>query len=504
MTEEDRADFRSLQLELLDILHKENKKRTAFLDGLEAAIANDNGLSAEEREVYDGVYDSIRRSAKELEAEFRRLRRELRTDPTAIDDLSARFNYSGVRVAPAVRRSVYLRTALLRHTPTLQGRPVSPHPEQMYPFSGRRESVTVDYLRASCLFDLAGSADGTERKAHPTIDRHARDVANTVYGTQPGTSFAFNGATGGIKTARDLMEAECFGSARRIFLHDRSWMEITADVEWTGSGVYEFTEATGATELRQILQREGTCGLIVEPILNHEEMERMAVGGLLNELGRLNRFEEPTYLLVDAVHLPEFDPFSRIGEELPENLCLMSVVSTVKYLQAGWDLTKGGVLSVSVDAESFDGAPIKRLLKARENNGTGISYEEAALMTIETPDSFRSRIDRYDRNVELLFEALSEAVRNTPLELGYTRGSRLIYIHTAAAESARLHELHESLIQRALEEGIPLMDASSYGMNSPHLHLGVATEGSVVRISPGSTNYSTVRALADIVREVAE
>lgn len=300
------------------------------------------------------------------------------------------------------------------------------------------------------------------------------------------------------------MEAACFGSARRIFLHDQSWMEITSDIRWTGSGVYEFTEATGAAELAHILQREETCGLIVEPILNHEDMERMAVGRLLDELKDITRFDEPTYLLVDAVHLPEFDPFSRIGDELPENLCLMSVVSTVKYLQAGWDLTKGGVLSVRFDAESFEGAPVKRLLKARENNGTGISYEEAALMTIETPDSFRSRMNRYDRNVELLVEALSEAVRDTPLELGYARGSRLIYVHTAEAEDARLHELHESLIQRALSEGIPLMDASSYGMSSPHLHLGVAEE-SVIRISPGSTNYSTVRALADVVRqEVAE
>lgn len=55
-------------------------------------------------------------------------------------------------------------------------------------------------------------------------------------------------------------------------------------------------------------------------------------GGLLDELKIITRFDEPTYLLVDAVHLPELDPFSGIGSELPENVCLMSVVSTVKYL----------------------------------------------------------------------------------------------------------------------------------------------------------------------------
>lgn len=55
----------------------------------------------------------------------------------------------------------------------------------------------------------------------------------------------------------------------------------------------------------------------------------------------------------------------------------------------------------------------------RENSGTGISYEEAELMTIETSESFHSRMERYDRNVELVYVALSSAVRGIDFDLGF-------------------------------------------------------------------------------------
>lgn len=92
----------------------------------------------------------------------------------------------------------------------------------MYPFGDRRQSVTVDYLRASCFFDLVGTPlDGTERRAYPTIDRRARGE-HGIRNTAEDIARIRRGDPGGIKTAGDLMEAECFGTNRRIVLHERS------------------------------------------------------------------------------------------------------------------------------------------------------------------------------------------------------------------------------------------------------------------------------------------
>lgn len=301
------------------------------------------------------------------------------------------------------------------------------------------------------------------------------------------------------------MEATCFESSRTILLHKKSWMEITSDIDGPGSDLYEFIDETDGAALLERLRRDGVGGLIVEPILNHEEMEKMEVEELLDRLTAIDRFDRPKYLLIDSVHVPEFDPFSRIKDELPENLCVVNVVSTVKYLQAGWDMTKGGVLAASVESSTFEGAPLKHLLRARENSGTGISYEEAALMGIETSDSFRSRMDRYDRNVQLMYTALSPAARDGEFDLGFVEGSRVIYLDADGADPDRLEEIHYSLLEQAKSRQVPLMDASSYGIHSPHVHLGTHSEdGPVVRLSPGSTNYSTVKCLSGILTELLE
>lgn len=500
---EDRADFSNLQAELLTLLNKEEAERDRFIADLTDSFKHGDELSDAEHSIYRRTYEGIEQAAAQLDSEFRDLRREIRNDPEDTAELVRRFTYSGIRVAPAVRRSVCLRTALTQHTPTLRGRPISPHPRQMYLGRVDSDSLTVDYLRAGCVFDAGGQSEETKRRPHPILDRQAEEVSEILFQTRPDISLSFNGAIGGIKTAREVMETACFESSRTIFLHPKSWMEITSDIEGMRSGLYEYVDETDGATLLELLQRDEAGGVIVEPILNHEDMVRMWVGDLLDGLTTVDRFEHPTYLLVDSVHVPEFDPFSRIGDELPENLCLINVISTVKYLQAGWDLTKGGVLSASVDAETFEGTPLQHLLRARENNGTGISYEEAALMTIETPESFRSRMDRYDRNVELVYAALSPAVRDGNFDLGFVEGSRLIYIDSDGAEPDRLKELHYSLIEQAKSQQVPLMDASSYGINSPHIHLGThSEEGKVVRLSPGSTNYSTVKRLAALLTDV--
>lgn len=486
------------------MLDKEEKKRHRFIANLRTVFEQADGLSDVERSIYSQTYDNIEQAAYQLDSEFRDLRHEILIEPENRSELVQQFTYTSISIAPAIRRSVYLRTALTRHTPTLRGRPMSPHPRQMYPIYSSSYSITVDYLRASCIFDSNDQSEEFERRPHPILDGQAEEVSEIIFDTQPDISLSFNGAISGIKTAREVMEATCFENSQKILLHDKSWMEITSDIEGARSDLYEFIDQTDGTQLLELLQRDEVGGLIVEPILNHEDMVKMEVKKLLDELTGIDSFDQPKYLLVDSVHVPEFDPFSRIKERLPDNLCLINVVSTVKYLQAGWDMTKGGVLSVCVKSDTFEDAPLKHLLRYRENSGTGISYEEAALMAIETAKSFRSRMDRYDRNVKLLHSALTDSVLEGQFKFGFAEGSRLIYIDSNDADS-NLKELHHSLIEKANSRQVPLMDASSYGINSPHIHLGTHSErGPIVRLSPGSTNYSTVERFSAILIESLE
>lgn len=188
---EDRTDFRDLQTELLTLLDEEETKRNRFLSDLTTAFEDANVLSDVERTIYGRTYDGIERASNQLDSEFRDLRREVRIKPESRAKLVHRFTYSGIRIVPAIRRSAYLRTVLTRHTPTLRGRPVSPHPRQ-YPIRSGSDSITVDYLRAACVFERDGQSGEAKRKPHPIIDGHAEDVSDILFETQPDISLSFS------------------------------------------------------------------------------------------------------------------------------------------------------------------------------------------------------------------------------------------------------------------------------------------------------------------------
>lgn len=504
--EADIQDWRNLRQEVLDIIDKEEEKLERFDEELTEALEMFSELPEHQSEAYQFSLETAREDIKAIREELQEVKEQLAREPENMEELNSRFNSIGVLVGPLIRKSSHLRTRLTRHTPPLKGQPSSPDPRQLHTLR-ELENVTVDYLRSSSLFSVETN-DGEEELAwnqKPLLKDNAEEVSEILFDYKPDISLAFNGAIGAIKTARSLIEADC-RDGRQIALHEKSWLEIKFDVEDSGTGLYSFNECETAEELMSILEREDIGGLIVEPVMNHPKMSKIDIIGLLDRLAEKDSFEEPKYLLIDSAHVPSLNLFRHIQDQLPSNLCLLNAVSTVKFLQAGWDLTKGGVLGVKVNEDEFDSDPVETILQTRGNNGTGLSYEEAELMAIETRQSYDSRMERYDRNIEIIQERLQEFIEGNSLgEIGFVEDAKLLYINLDGEIEEKTREIHENLLSRAEKENIPLIDASSFGLNTPHIHFVLhPEEDQLIRLSPGSTNRSTVESLADILKEEIE
>ena len=502
----DVSDLRALKRELSDIVGKQRNALRAFAKDLRRA--QDRTKSTSKGVLYvRGVLGSVGDDVRQVAAELRDLQAMI-ANYHAGADISVFFNYIGTRIYPVVRKACSIRYALTRHTPTLRGTPRALHPQQLYSLQ-KRNSITVDYLRAACLFDVKDTSKGIEWKPNPVVDGSALDLTCIIHGvTHPSSiSLSFNGAIGAIRTVRALMEADAFsGPHKKIMAHRKSWLEVSADMLWGNTGRYEFMDETDGRRLLGILSEHDVVGLSIEPIYNHPEMPTTNLGDLLSELAKSRGFKEPKYVLIDSAHTPELNPFAFFKRgRFPKGLCIFNAVSSVKYMQAGWDISKGGVLTMLYDKKTWKwGDPLTRILQFRENMGTGISYEEAALMGIETRRSFVSRMNRYDRNVSMMRKGLGGYfAANAMGRVGSADGGRLLYLIFNGPHAKRSREIYLDILKVAEKNGMPLMDASSFGMCSPHIHFVMHPEvGPIIRVSPGSTNHSTVERLTQLIIEV--
>ena len=416
------------------------------------------------------------------------------------------FNYINIFFSYLVKKNNSDINLLIKHSPTLNGHPFSLHPEQLCYTNGMIKYLRSDYLRSCLKITSYENLTNIKYCKNKLIDTYADEISQIVYQDLPKKvdSFAFNGAIGALKTVRSLIESEAL-KEKKIIIHENNYFEVHSDIELCNTSfLYKKVNLNDENKLFEEFIKDDVCGMIIEIVYNHPEMSIINLDYILNKISKVKEFKEPKYLIIDSAHVYNNNIFSYFKNNIPKNLCLFNVFSTLKYMQAGWDISKGGVLNVIYDKKSKYFKDItEKILKFRGNIGTGINSEEAGLMAIETRYSFNSRMKRYDRNAKIMGEKIyNHFKRNDKVYVGYVTRSRLVYIKLNSKSVDYSMSIYLDILKEAELKKLPLMANSSFGMNSPQVHLMRDPRGGhILRISPGSTNYTTVILLTDLIKD---
>lgn len=434
------------------------------------------------------------------------------------DDPAIAFNETIKMAGFAFRASVAARTALVRHTPTLAGFPHTLDPGQNHRLSP--SDHIIDYAR-NAYFQFQASRSGSPRVLidHPALKKVADSIARTVCEHPRGESAVlFSSAMGAIGSLLDyvvMVSRECNGSNR---VARRCWFEIRQYVEERYPAEFALLDECDTTAVLEAIANPQVCGIVLEPMANYPEMPVIDLERIAEKLKKTH-FAKPKIVVFDIVHTPDLDIHQRyFADSVPRNLCVALVISGVKYLQAGWDISKSGLALLRYNREDFcfDGQTIyEKLIDIRSVSGRAPSIEEAYLADIETAESFRSRLRRYDDNSRYVAMKLDAWLRKRRLghvsspwlpghpghELAmraYGTGGRMffLFLDPERINEDSLGTLFRNLASAAENEGISLMAAPSFGLAPPHVHIVIRPElPTTLRLSTGSTDRRSAERL---------
>jgi hypothetical protein len=400
-------------------------------------------------------------------------------------ELSARASY-------AFKRAINARTALLRHTPALEGAPHSMAADQ--PTGGTH---LVDYARGGYVLELDGRfPEGVRFDDHPRLAALASSISSTLGRGAPWQSLLFSSGMGAINTVMDLAVERA--GRQRLVLGAHSWIEVKEYAEHTYPGRFELVDESSPEAMSRALADPSVAAIFVEPLVNHP---RAPVVPLEVFAGSIS----PGKLIVlDLALTPELGVASFLPN-LPKGVTVALISSGVKFFQAGWDLSKAGLLEVcgGDDGEHEWARPYRQLITLRGRSGRVLSYEEAELADLETRQTFSARLARLDANTRSLAHALETALGARgvvtcpwlPTHPHHGRigaigtGGRFVYVRFSndAMSAERLAGLDRSLARAATKQGVPLVVATTFGLSVPHVCLlAHPTEGLTLRLSPGS------------------
>lgn len=423
------------------------------------------------------------------------LRADLQAAKAGLDALESWAEVGDVlelpaRASHAFKRSIAARTSSLRHTPALEGSPAAMDPRQA---PGGRH--LVDYARGGYFLELDPAfPEGVRFDDHPRLAELANAIS-TMLGRSGWNALLFSSGMGAMNTALDLAIERSAG--RRVLLGTSSWIEVREYVAHTYPSRVELVDETDTEAMQRALADPSVGAISLEPLVNHPRAPVVAIDQLLR-----GPIVGPKLLLLDLALTPEL-AIDRMLPVLPANVTVMLVTSGVKFFQAGWDLSKSGLLEVRSGASSERPweTPYRQLITLRGRSGRVLSAEEAELAAIETRETLTARLARTDRNTRALALALEEKrvgtvsspwlsshVHHDRIEAIGT-GGRFVYVRF---DSKRLPVERLATFDRALaiagaHAGVPLMVATTFGLSLPHVCLlAHPTEGLTLRLSPGS------------------
>jgi cystathionine beta-lyase/cystathionine gamma-synthase len=411
------------------------------------------------------------------------------------------------RAAYAFRRAVNARTSLQRHTPALEGAPRSLDPAQ-----AAGGVHLVDYARGGYFLYADATFDqGVRFEDHPRLASLARSISTTLGRGLP--ALLFTSGMGAINTVMDFAAEQAARDGRRLLLGSHAWIEVQEYADHSWRGRFEPVDEGDTEALARAMADPAVGALVLEPLVNHPRSPVVDLAAL---------FRAPVagtkLLVLDLALTPELD-LSAYLRALPRGVTLALVTSGVKYFQAGWDLSKSGLVELAFDVATPPARdPYRALITLRGRSGRVLSPEEAELADLETPATLRSRLARLDDNTRRLALGLDGALRAGGLgrvvspwlpshphharALALGTGGRFVYLEfdPARVTPARLESLDRELARRAVERGLPLIVATTFGLALPHVCLlAHPVEGFRLRLSPGSGDGAVVDGLVDLV-----
>lgn len=449
----------------------------------------------------------------------KKLLQELKTFAMQDDETRA-FNEMIKHAGFALRSSVAARTALIRHTPTLAGFPQTLDPGQNHHFS--RSDHIIDYAR-NAYHQFQESRSGSPRILidHPALKTTADSVAGIVWDhPAPHSSVLFSSAMGAIGSLIDCIVLLSRKASATNVVARRCWFEIRQYVHERYPQEFALRDECDTGAILEAIENPEICGIILEPMANYPEMPVVELGRIVHKLKK-TEYPNPKIVVFDIVHTPDLDIHRRyFADAVPRNLCVALVISGVKYLQAGWDISKSGLVSLLYNQDDFtigEQTLYEKLIDIRSVSGRAPSIEEAYLADIETAESFHSRMRRYDDNTRYFAGKLDDWMREQGLGYvsspwlpdhpghdaamtSYGTGGRMLFLFFDGerVDEGRLGQLFKDLATTAAEKGISLMAAPSFGLAPPHIHIVIRPElPTSLRVSTGSTDRVTLERLLD-------
>lgn len=413
------------------------------------------------------------------------------------------------RAAWVFKASVNARTLLLRHTPALEGIPQALDPAQR-----AGGSHLVDYARGGYFLELDDRfPEGVRFDDHPRLAELGRSIRDTLGRSSAWEPLLFTSGMGAIDTALDWMAERARGQP--VLLGAHAWIEVKEYVDHTWPGAFSPIDEAEPAALAHALGDPAVAGLVIEPLVNHPASPVVALREVLRAPIRGDKV-----LLLDLALTPELDVDAWLPDPLPPNLTVLVVTSGVKFFQAGWDLSKSGLLEVRAGARTAkpEHEASRELILLRGRSGRVLSAEEAELADLETPTTLRSRLARLDANTRALAVTLDRRLQQRGVgrvsspwlehhphvararELG--TGGRFVYVDfdPSVMPPTRLGSFDRELARTAKARGIPLIVATTFGLAVPHVCLlAHPVEGLKLRVSPGSSGGAFVEAIAELI-----
>ncbi|MEZ0310464.1 MAG: hypothetical protein ACAI38_01735 [Myxococcota bacterium] len=403
---------------------------------------------------------------------------------------SVRQTIEAWRLTPALvyelNRSAGVATAALRHTPPLAGLPEAVHPLQQ---AVQPAPYIMDYARSGARLSYVAQAPFITGVDHPLLAEAAERARRTIHGAGAGRSLLFGSGMGAMNTAIDFMAQTARAAGRRNLLGRHSWIEVQAYALEQHPDTFTLVDETDADALASALADPAVFGVIIEPLPNHPTMPVAALDVCYSALENTERM-----LLLDAAHTPEVAP------RVIPGVITLSVVSGVKFLQAGLDLGKSGLLTFWGD----DRGAFARILELRERSGRVPSFTEARLACLDDHASFQARLARYDRNMRAWAAHLDAGLRGSDLTVvspwledhphharsATIGGGRFVYLGHRSGTS--LLGVDRWLCTEAAARDLPGVAACTFGLNVPHANIIVGADGTTfLRLSSGSDSSAS-------------
>jgi len=423
----------------------------------------------------------------------------------------------------AFRKSIYARTSFLRHTPTLNGLPVSLQPFQNHVIN--KPLHTVDYGRGGyALFQTPTGDKKNVFKSNPELDRVTQDMAEKIYGGGSKLkSLIFTCGLGAANTFYGYMESMSTKNCQLNYLGDNCWIELRKQANEEGKRSFCFFDESDEDFIVGLLKDDAVQSISLEGVQNYPTLTATNFKRIFSAAGKL-KFKRPKFIFVDNVMTFDKNPAEFFGGKLPKNLCVAFFISGIKFFQGGWDISKSGFLFLRYNAEDFTGENdvYQRLLEIRAVSGNVPSIEEAYLSDIDTKKSLFSRMGRYDRNMEFMAKFMDAEFKRKKLGKVYSawlpehdshknamkffgNGGRVIYLKLdeTVCRNNDLLELYREIGRSAHKKGVPLLVASNFGFCCANMHIvRHAGIGLSLRLSAGSVDLKTLKTVCGHIVDV--